>query len=218
MKEYYAARANEYDRIYAKPERQADLRQLEQWLPRILNGLSVLEIACGTGYWTQFFAPVAKRVLALDAADETLQIAARRIPANNVHFMQGDAYQLPAFDTLFEAAFAGFWWSHIPRDKIDVFLAGVHRALQPGAKVVFLDNRFVPGSSTPVAERDIAGDTYQIRPLDDGSTHRVLKNFPSRDELLAAVAPYSESSHYVEWEYFWALEYTLGQTTRNAND
>ena len=30
---YYAARAGEYDRIYAKPERQADLRAIEKWLP-----------------------------------------------------------------------------------------------------------------------------------------------------------------------------------------
>ena len=49
MKEYYAARAKEYDQIYAKPERQADLRLVEQWLPVRFEGARVLEIAAGTG-------------------------------------------------------------------------------------------------------------------------------------------------------------------------
>ena len=54
MQSYYAARAGEYDAVYEKPERQADLRQIEQWLPSALYGERLLEVACGTGYWTQF--------------------------------------------------------------------------------------------------------------------------------------------------------------------
>ena len=50
LQSYYAARAGEYDAIYRKPERQADLRAIEQWLPSVLRGRRVLEIACGTGY------------------------------------------------------------------------------------------------------------------------------------------------------------------------
>jgi len=88
-------------------------------------------------------------------------------------------------------------------------LSGLHAALQPGAKIVFFDNRFVLGSSTPISERDVEGNTYQFRQLEDGSTHRVLKNFPSRDELLASVMPHAEACEYREWDYFWALEYTL---------
>lgn len=209
MKDYYAARANEYDRIYAKPERQANLQKLQLWLPALFADRSVLEIACGTGYWTQFYAPLAKRVVALDAATETLRIAAGRIATSNVHLMQADAYDLPAFDGLFDAAFAGFWWSHIPQASIAPFLVGLHQALKPGARIVFLDNRFVAGSSTPIADRDSNGNTYQVRRLDDGATHRVLKNFPTREQLLAAVSPYSTSCNYHQWQYFWALEYTL---------
>jgi len=209
MKDYYGARANEYERIYSKPERQADLKNLQMWLPPLFADRSVLEIACGTGYWTQFYAPLAERVVALDAAKETLHIAAGRIATNNVHLMQGDAYELPVFDASFDAAFAGFWWSHIPQEQLAGFLAGLHRVLEPGARIIFLDNRFVPGSSTPISDCDSAGNSYQIRMLDDGSTHRVLKNFPTREQLLATVSPYSTSCNYLEWEYFWALEYTL---------
>jgi len=208
MQAYYAARANEYDRIYAKPERQGDLRQIEAWLPTVFDGRRVLEIACGTGYWTQFYAPVARAALGIDSAQETLDIARARLPAS-VSLQKGDAYDLASVEGTFDAAFAGFWWSHIPRQRVPEFLEGLHAQLSPGAQVVFLDNRFVPGSSSPIAERDAEGNTFQVRTLQDGSSHRVLKNFPSREELLAALKPYVAQCDYREWPYFWALRYTL---------
>lgn len=209
MHAYYSARAAEYDKIYLKPERQPNLREMEAWIRRVFERRSVLEVACGTGYWTQFFAPGAAKVVALDAADETLQIARARVAPEKVEFIKGDAYDIPVLAESFDAAFAGFWWSHVPLDRVESFLAGLHKALEPGATVVFIDNRFVEGSSTRISEQDADGNTYQTRPLSDGSVHRVLKNFPSRDELLRAVRPFSQSASYREWDYFWALEYTL---------
>ena len=209
LQDYYAARAHEYDKIYLKPERQVNLRQLETWLSDVFTHRSVLEIACGTGYWTQFYAPVAARVVAIDSAVETLRIAEGRLHGTNVRLLEGDAYQLPVLDGTFDGAFAGFWWSHIPKNRVAEFLSGLHAVLQPGTKIVFLDNRYVPESSTPISERDTEGNTYQLRLLEDGSTHRVLKNFPSRDELLGAVASHAKACDYREWDYFWALAYTL---------
>jgi len=209
MHAYYSARAREYDTVYQKPERQPDLREIEAWLPAALKGRSVIEVACGTGYWTQFYAPAADRVLAFDAADETLQIARTRLSDDKVMLVRGDAYDIPAGDRTFDAAFAGFWWSHIPLDRIDAFLQGLHRVLKPGARVMVLDNRFVAGSSTPVSQPDAQGNTYQTRTLSDGSTHRVLKNFPSREALLAAVGPYAQTVEHRHWPYFWALVYSL---------
>ena len=55
-----------------------------------------------------------------------------------------------------------------------------------------LDNRYVEGSSTPVTERDADGNGYQLRKLADGSTHRVLKNFPTEAELEALAADLGE--------------------------
>jgi ubiquinone/menaquinone biosynthesis C-methylase UbiE len=208
MLDYYAARANEYDQIYLKPERQADLRKIERWLAEIFSGKHVLEVACGTGYWTQFFAPGSKSVVAVDASPETLRIARTRVQSGRVELLVGDAYDLPVAPENFDAAFAGFWWSHIPRSRINEFVRGLHTALKPGSRVVLLDNRFVPGSSTPVSGNDAEGNTYQTRPLANGSVHRVLKNFPSREELLASVAGKAREVRYREWEYYWALEYT----------
>jgi demethylmenaquinone methyltransferase/2-methoxy-6-polyprenyl-1,4-benzoquinol methylase len=210
LQSYYATRAGEYDAIYRKPERQADLRAIEQWLPCVLRGRRVLEIACGTGYWTQFLAPAASSVAAIDSAKETLRIARDRVRQDNVAFAVGDAYAPRQHGRSFDAAFAGFWFSHVPLERRVEFLDALNAALEPGATVVLLDNRFVEGSSTAIAEQDEAGNTYQSRRLGDGSTHRVLKNFPSEAELRALMAAgLGQAFRYTAWTYFWAFEYRV---------
>ena len=206
---YYSARAQEYDRVYAKPERQQDLREIERWLPVVFAGRSILEVACGTGYWTQFLARVAKGVTAVDAASETLQIAKSRVTNTQIRFLVGDAYRLPVGERAFDGGFAGFWISHVPHSRLQEFLCELHRTLVAGARVVLLDNRFVAGSSTPIAERDEDGNTYQLRRLADGSTHRVLKNFPAESDLRKMLLPRCSDVRCHAWQYYWALEYEI---------
>ena len=75
---------------------------------------------------------------------------------------------------------------------------------------MLLDNLFVEGSSSGLSERDAGGNTYQSRTLGDGSTHRVLKNFPGEAELLAlADDGLGESAAYTSWQYYWAFEYLV---------
>jgi demethylmenaquinone methyltransferase/2-methoxy-6-polyprenyl-1,4-benzoquinol methylase len=208
LQAYYAKRAAEYERIYAKPERQADLASLRARMASLYAGRNVLEVACGTGYWTEVIAPHARAVTAIDYAEETLAIArSKKYPAGRVEFAQGDAYALPDFGRRHDALYAGFWWSHVPLARLDAFLAGAARAVAPGSIVAFLDNRYVEGSSTPVSRRDNEGNTYQARKLEDGSAHDVLKNFPTERELVERASRHGHEAR-VEWlEYYWLLVY-----------
>jgi demethylmenaquinone methyltransferase/2-methoxy-6-polyprenyl-1,4-benzoquinol methylase len=210
MQSYYAARAGEYDAVYKKPERQGDLRQIEHWLPSVLRGRRILEVACGTGYWTQFLAPVASSILAIDSAEETLRIARERVSSKAASFAVGDAYSPSKEKGPFDAAFAGFWFSHVPVERQREFLAGLNAALEPGAHVALLDNLFVEGSSSPISGHDERGNTYQARTLRDGSVHRVLKNFPGEAQLQSLVASgLGRSARYTRWSYYWAFEYCV---------
>jgi len=205
---YYAARASEYERVYAKPERQRDLELLRDRIPHLFAGSSVLEVACGTGYWTQHIAPVARSVLATDLSNETLSIArTKSFPLDRVTFRVADAMSLPADLGQHDAAFAGFWWSHIPRQQLARFLFSLHARLVPRAKVVLLDNLYVSESSTPIAHEDAHGNTYQYRRLEDGSSHEVLKNFPTREQVQADLEPMAENVRYQALEYYWVVEY-----------
>ena len=155
-------------------------------------------------------APVASSIVAVDSSAETLRIARQRVPQSTVLFEVGDAYALEHHGGLFSAAFAGFWFSHVPLERQREFLRGLNEVLEPGAKVVLLDNRFVEGSSSAIAESDATGNTYQSRKLIDGSTHRVLKNFPSEAQLLALTGGgLGQAAAYASWPFFWAFEYRV---------
>jgi demethylmenaquinone methyltransferase/2-methoxy-6-polyprenyl-1,4-benzoquinol methylase len=202
---YYAKRATEYERIYAKPERQADLAVLKARIGKMFAGKRVLELACGTGYWTDEIAGTAAQVTALDLNEEVLAIARTKPNASRVTFVRGSAYEIPDFGRRHDALFAGHWWSHVSLDRLDAFLIHAVGAVAPGALLAFYDNRYVEGSSTPVTRRDEHGNKYQTRRLDDGSTHEVLKNFPDEGELIQRAARHGWGAHVDLLPHFWLL-------------
>jgi demethylmenaquinone methyltransferase/2-methoxy-6-polyprenyl-1,4-benzoquinol methylase len=207
MQSYYAARAPYYDDVYDKPERREDIAYLREYLPATFAGRTVLEVACGTGYWTQHIAPAASAMTATDAVAEPLELAKGRPGAQSVTFAIADAYDLPESLGRFEGAYAGLWLSHVPVERRREFLASLHRRLLPGARVVLIDNSQVQLKDFPIAERDAHGNTYQHRRLKDGSVHRVLKNFPSRAELEEMIAGLGAKPAYRDLQNFWLFEY-----------
>jgi ubiquinone/menaquinone biosynthesis C-methylase UbiE len=154
---YYRERAGEYDEVYAKPERQTDIAVLKSLLPDLVAGMCVLEVAAGTGYWTEALSVSAKRILATDLNPETLAVARRRRYDCPVEFAIADAYRLGSPDGSFDTAFVGFWWSHVARRNLPRFLASLHRRLGPDRRVILLDNRYVEGSNHPITRTDNDG-------------------------------------------------------------
>jgi len=205
IESYYARRAQEYERIYAKPERQEDLRTLRSVVEETFRGKHVLEIACGTGYWTEVLGRSAASVTAVDINEEVLDIA--RAKSLKATFHRADVYALPEFPQKFDASLAAFWWSHVPKARLRSFLTDFHRAFAPGATIMFTDNIYVEGSSTPISRADADGNTYQTRKLDDGSTHEVLKNFPTAEDLGQALEGMAHSVSIKSLTYYWLLKY-----------
>jgi ubiquinone/menaquinone biosynthesis C-methylase UbiE len=208
---YYAARANEYEKVYDKPERQADLARLHDAIPEFFVDRDVLEVACGTGYWTRRIAPRARSVVATDLTQETMHVARANQPDwPHAQFLRVDAFDLERVPGTFDAAFAGFFWSHIRHRDIQRFLNGLNRRLASGARVVLVDNRYVEGSNYPITRTDEEGNTYQTRTLENGSVHEVLKNFPSSIALRTALeAAGGMDVEVVELQHYWYATYSV---------
>lgn len=212
---YYAQRAAEYEAIYAKTERQADLQTATVRLQDIFRRKTVLEIACGTGYWTQKIAETATKILATDINESVLEIAQlKTYPFDNVRFSQEDLYDIQSIP-LSEALFGGFIWSHIKLEELPRFLEATHALVQPGGLIVFMDNRYVEGSSTPISEHDLQGNTYQQRVLKDGTAFSVLKNFPDQSALEKTLTGKAQNIQFIQLQYFWICAY---QTLPNEPD
>jgi ubiquinone/menaquinone biosynthesis C-methylase UbiE len=208
MKSYYRKRAPIYDLVYTYPERQRDLRFLEDYIPKQFTGLNVLEIAAGTGYWTQFIATQAKSILATDAVIESLTQIEKRPISKPVPIKVLDAYSLTEIPRKFNGAFAGLWLSHVPKQRLSEFLETLRQTLEPGATVLFVDNSTVQCERLPLSYTDEWGNTFQDRELEDGTIHRILKNFPAQVELIKAIGNFGSNPKYIQLENFWLFQYT----------
>jgi SAM-dependent methyltransferase len=202
--DYYRHWAPAYDEVYTRPERQGDLLAVRTRLTDWFAGKHVLEVAAGTGWWTSVLGDTAASVTATDVNEATLDVArARRDWPATVDFAVADALALRSVRGDFDAAFAGFFWSHVPLAKIDGFLEALMLRLLPGSLVVFVDNRLVAGSVHPVARRDEHGNTHQQRQMSDGSSWDVLKNFPEPDEVRTRLSRFGQSPEVDELDNYW---------------
>jgi demethylmenaquinone methyltransferase/2-methoxy-6-polyprenyl-1,4-benzoquinol methylase len=210
MVAYYAERAQEYERIYEKPERLEQLAELKRLVRDTFTGRRAIEAACGTGYWTAVVAETAARVTAFDVNESVLALArAKGLDPQRVKLLLGDAYEPPPFAERFNAALVAFWWSHVPRARLGDFLMRLHALLEPGAVVLCMDNTFFPGQSTPIARADRDGNTFQARRLENGHEFEVLKNYPTEEAMRAAIGPVADNVE-VKWlQHYWALRYRL---------
>lgn len=207
ISDFSAARAAEFDNFYLREECQFEVRAIEKWLATKFADTKAIELACGTGFWTQFLARMTHGMVALEASEEDLEVAARRVPSDKVKFMPGDAYKLPPDLGRFNAGFAAHWISSVPRVRRLAFFQELATVMVPGAEVVLLDHVYVEGVSSPISDTDADGNTYQITRLKDGSNVRVLKNYPTESELRFALGNHGVRTKLTKWDHFWAFEY-----------
>src|SRR2546422_7412534 len=93
LSNYYSRRAPEYEEIYHRsdPVRQGEQQAIASEVRRLVEDRHVLEIACGTGYWTQFAAETAAHVCGIDSSPGMLALAhAKGLPQPRVEFQQAD--------------------------------------------------------------------------------------------------------------------------------
>ena len=208
--EYYAKSAANHDRVYDKPERQADLAAMRAHVADAVRGHHVLELACGTGYWTRVIAETADAVTATDINHEMIALARlRALPADKVTLRVADAWQLPADIGEYTAVFIGYWWSHVKREEQERFLAQLRSRLGGDIVIILLDDNYVEGSSETVARTDMEGNTYQIRTAPDGTRYEIPKTYPSDSALRKKLASSVREIKIVRLEYFWLLSSRL---------
>lgn len=175
---YYRRRAGEYDAT-AYGDLGAARGRIARLVAEMRPTGSVLEIACGTGLWTEALAGWADAVRAIDAAPEAVAVARDRVPAANVSFEVADVFSWNAgrrFDVIFFSA----WLSHVPASRFSQFWQLLANLLADGGRVLFIDEHVDErGKEVYAAGRD---DIVERR-LRDGSTFRVIKNFVDPDEL-----------------------------------
>ena len=202
---YYSERAAEYDKVYQIPEEQEDLSKSTALFQHIFANKSVLEIACGTGYWTEQIAKTANSILATDINKAVIDIARSRQYNNNVTFKVADMYSLTT-NQLFDGLFGGFIWSHILLQDLDNFIFKLKDFVSENGEIVFIDSKQVEGTNHDkkrITRIDQYGNTYQTRKLENGTINEVLKNFPKKEFLTEKLSYISAGVNIIELEHYW---------------
>lgn len=207
---YYRARAPEYDEWWER-EGSFDLGPefRSQWLREIAHvqdalkafapSGKVLELAAGTGIWTEQLARYSRSITALDASAETLEISRSKLAgsAAPVEYLQADLFDWEP-DFLYDVVFFGFWLTHVPDARFERFWELVRSAMEPNGRFFFVDNaapeREVAARFPQTVSRQ--GQTFMtrwsttdptsgtsLRRLSDGTEYRIVKVFWEPESL-----------------------------------
>jgi demethylmenaquinone methyltransferase/2-methoxy-6-polyprenyl-1,4-benzoquinol methylase len=193
--DYYRARAGEYDEWFYRIGRYDHGPALnQQWFDEVavvaaaLEQVgpvgSVLELAAGTGIWTERLLRIGERVTAIDASPEVIALNRQRVDSPRVTYRQADIFAWePAPDERYDLVFFSFWLSHVPPEELAPFLDRVSRAVSPGGHVFIIDSR--PEQSGTAKDNPLREDEhiYRTRILNDGSRFTIVKVFYAPDEL-----------------------------------
>jgi demethylmenaquinone methyltransferase/2-methoxy-6-polyprenyl-1,4-benzoquinol methylase len=170
---------------------------LIRWFETYVTGADVLEIACGTGNWTQVLARRARSVTATDINDSVLELAgAKPYSSDNVSFQLADAYRLDGLSGTYNAAFAADWWSHIPKSRIPVFLTALCARLEPGSRVIMIDMLPAENLDFLGTYYDEEGNRINLRRLPSGEEFEIVKNFPTEEELMSSIEGFGREVEY----------------------
>ncbi|HEY7132818.1 MAG TPA: class I SAM-dependent methyltransferase [Candidatus Limnocylindrales bacterium] len=197
MVAYYEARAPEYDDWYLRRGRyehgpihdaawNAELDAAGRWLDGLSMGGRIVELATGTGWWSPLLAGKGE-LWCFDAAPAPLERARQRLLAHGLraHLHVRDAWAEPDGDPA-GALFAGFWLSHVERDRTAAFLDLAGRWLAPGGRVAFIDS--LPDPQSGAVDHDhVATDDRSLRRLADGREFTVVKVHRTADEVADAL-------------------------------
>jgi demethylmenaquinone methyltransferase/2-methoxy-6-polyprenyl-1,4-benzoquinol methylase len=186
QREYYRHRAAEYDQWWQRRGRYAlddeardhwfaDIHETQQALDAFRPTGDVLELAAGTGWWTQQLTRHATHVTAVDANTETLQINRGRDHTGDITYVQADIFDWTPPPAAYDIVFFSYWLSHVPADRLDAFWHTVTTALRPGGRVFLIDSY----------HHERLDHDLQQRELNDGRTFHIVKRYWQPAELSA---------------------------------
>ena len=178
---YYNARAREYDEslqgVGSSASAPSDFEEANQEWQQTISALhalgpvdEVLELACGTGIWTQELASIGRSVMAIDGSSEMIKINRAKTGTALIEYQCVDLFQWEP-EKQYDLVFFAFWLSHVPPSHLLEFLNKVARATKPGGRIFIVDE--------PRSDSNISGpnseDLYQQRTLNDGRSFRIVK-------------------------------------------
>jgi 2-polyprenyl-3-methyl-5-hydroxy-6-metoxy-1,4-benzoquinol methylase len=111
-------------------------RRVKMLSDHLRPGMIVLELGCGTGYFTRELARLGADVVAIDVSPELLEIARANCPAPNVQYQIENAYALSYDGAVFDSVVGSSVLHHL---EIQEALREIYRVLKPAGTIYFTE-------------------------------------------------------------------------------
>ena len=111
-------------------------RRVKMLSRHLRPGMSVLELGCGTGYFTRELARSGADVVAIDVSPELLEIAKANCSAPNVRYEIQNAYELSYPDAVFDSVVGSSVLHHL---EIEAAIREIYRVLKVGGTICFTE-------------------------------------------------------------------------------
>jgi SAM-dependent methyltransferase len=111
-------------------------RRVKMLSRHLRPGMSVLELGCGTGYFSRELARSGADVVAIDVSPDLLEVAKANCSAPNVRYEIQNAYALSYPDAVFDSVVGSSVLHHL---EIEEALREIYRVLKPGGTIYFTE-------------------------------------------------------------------------------
>ena len=111
-------------------------RRVEMLSSHLRPDMKVLELGCGTGYFTKEAARSGAEITAIDISNDLLEQARKEVPLENVKFLVENAYEMTFSDNSFDTVIGSSVLHHL---EIDSALKEIFRVLRPGGIIRFTE-------------------------------------------------------------------------------
>lgn len=206
--DYYNKRASEYEQIYYRPiaDRRKELSDEADYLRQLAGTKDVVELVCGTGYWTQVMSESAAHIVASDISAEMLAEASKKPFVGPVKLVRADLYSLPFAPQCCDLLVVGFWFSHHPKQDYTRLFDVLTALVRKGGQIWLIDNNPpAEGNTHESAGTDEFGNNYRRRQLLNGQTHDILKNYFTERQLEEIFLPGFVIDRLWYGKYYWTV-------------
>ncbi|MEM7332133.1 MAG: class I SAM-dependent methyltransferase [Chloroflexota bacterium] len=197
--QYYRDRASEYDEWFLRQGRYdrgdahakqwfAEVTAVQSALAHFAPTGKVLELASGTGWWTEQLNQYADAITAVDSAQETIAINKAKLNSPKISYQQANIFEWQPAEK-FDVVFFSFWLSHVPPERFESFWQMVATALGENGRVFIVDSLYTPDSTAKNQFLKTEADTTVTRHLNNGNTYEIVKLFYTPELLRQRLEP-----------------------------
>ena len=141
----------------------------------------VLDVACGTSFFSTCYAEDAESIVGVDISSRMLSEsrARHRSLSARASLVRADGFSLPFAPNTFDRCFVGFFLSHLDDERIMALLRHVKPMLKATGQLAIVDSAWTELRKKQGRERI----SVQERRLNGGGEFKVFKRYFTPEEL-----------------------------------